>query len=163
MTLAYHRKHGVQVRIARIFNTYGERMPTDDGRALPNFMMQALQDQPLTVYGDGSQTRSLCYVSDLVEGLYRLLLSSETGPLNLGNPDEVSIRQLAEEIIELTRSQSHIRYEPLPDDDPTPRQPDISKAIRVLGWRPEVSRREGIERVIPFFKAKVEALCAAAA
>jgi len=124
--------------------------------------MQALQDQALTVYGDGSQTRSLCYVSDLVEGLYRLLLSSETGPLNLGNPDEVSIRQLAEEIIELTGSHSHIRYEPLPDDDPTRRQPDISKAITVLGWRPEVSRREGIERVIPFFKAKVEALCAAA-
>jgi UDP-glucose 6-dehydrogenase/nucleoside-diphosphate-sugar epimerase len=163
MTLAYHRQHGIPVRIARIFNTYGERMRADDGRALPNFLMQALQDQPLTVYGDGSQTRSLCYVSDLVDGLYRLLLSNETGPINLGNPEEVSILHLAEEIINLTGSQSTIVFQPLPTDDPVRRQPDISKAMAALGWQPKVSRREGIERVIPFFKAKLEALCAQAA
>ena len=163
MTLAYHRQHGIPVRIARIFNTYGERMRTDDGRALPNFMMQALQNQPLTVYGDGSQTRSLCYVSDLVDGLYRLLLSNETGPINLGNPEEVSILHLAEEIINLTGSKSTIVFQPLPTDDPVRRQPDISKAMAALGWQPKVSRREGIERVIPFFKARLEALCAQAA
>jgi dTDP-glucose 4,6-dehydratase len=163
MTFAYHRQHGIPVRIARIFNTYGERMRADDGRALPNFLMQALQDQPLTVYGDGSQTRSLCYVSDLVDGLYRLLLSKETGPINLGNPEEVSVLQLAEEIIDLTGSKSTIVFQSLPTDDPVRRQPDISKAIAALGWQPKVSRREGIERVIPFFKAKLEALCAQAA
>ncbi len=163
MTLAYHRKHGIPVRIARIFNTYGERMRPDDGRALPNFLMQALQDQPLTVYGDGSQTRSLCYVSDMVDGLYRLLLSNQTGPINLGSPEEVTILRLAEEIIELTGSKSTIVFQPLPTDDPVRRRPDISKAMAVLGWRPKVSRREGIERVIPFFKAKLEALCTHAA
>ena len=163
MTLAYHRKHGIPVRIARIFNTYGERMRTDDGRALPNFLTQALQGSPLTVYGDGSQTRSLCYVSDLVDGIYRLLLSKETGPINLGNPEEVSVLQLAEEIIDLTGSKSTIVFQPLPTDDPVRRQPDISKAIAVLGWQPKVSRREGIERVIPYFKAKLEVLCTQAA
>jgi len=155
ITMAYHREHGVAVRIARIFNTYGERMRIDDGRALPNFMMQALEDQPLTVYGDGRQTRSLCYVSDLVEGLYRLLTSNETGPINLGNPEELTIRELADEIIALTGSRSSIVFQPLPADDPMRRQPDISKAMAALGWKPQVSRREGIERVVPYFRAEL--------
>ena len=160
LTMAYHRQHGVRVRMARIFNTYGERMRVEDGRALPNFMMQALQDKPLTVYGDGSQTRSLCYVSDLVEGLCRLLLSEETGPINIGNPEEVSVLQLANEIVELTESKSPTVFEPLPVDDPRRRRPDISRAIAALAWRPRVSRREGIQRVIPYFKAQMEAQCA---
>ncbi|HEV2493915.1 MAG TPA: UDP-glucuronic acid decarboxylase family protein [Terriglobia bacterium] len=156
ITMAYHREHGVAVRIARIFNTYGERMRIDDGRALPNFMMQAIEDRPLTVYGDGRQTRSLCYVSDLVEGLYRLLTSNETGPINLGNPEEITILELAEEIIAQTGSRSSIVFEPLPADDPMRRRPDIAKAIGALGWRPQVGRREGIERVIPYFRAELE-------
>lgn len=156
ITMAYHREHGVAVRIARIFNTYGERMRINDGRALPNFMMQALEGQPLTVYGDGRQTRSLCYVSDLVEGLYRLLTSSETGPINLGNPEEVSMLELAKEIIALTGSRSSIAFEPLPADDPMRRRPDISKAIAALGWKPKVGRREGIARVVPYFRAELE-------
>ncbi len=160
ITMAYHREHGVKVRIARIFNTYGERMRVNDGRVLPTFLKQALQDKPMTGYGDGTQTRSLCYVSDMVEGLYRLLLSSETGPINLGNPEEVSMLELAQEVIELTRSKSTVVFEPLPVDDPRRRRPDISKAIAALGWQPNVSRRGGIERVIPYFKSKVEALCA---
>ena len=159
ITMAYYHKHGVPVRIARIFNTYGERMRLDDGRALPNFLVQALQGKSLTIYGDGSQTRSLCYVSDLVDGLYRLLLSNETGPINLGNPEEVSIRDLAEEVIQLTGSRSTVVYEPLPADDPGCRRPDISKAVAVLRWQPKVSRQEGIKRVIVFFQAKLEALC----
>lgn len=158
LTMAYHREHGLRVHIARIFNTYGERMRVNDGRALPNFLRQALQDEPLTVYGDGTQTRSLCYVSDLVEGLYRLLLSDETGPVNLGNPEEVSIRELAQEVIELTGSKSAVVFEPLPADDPVRRRPDISKAIATLGWRPTLSRREGMERVVPYFKAELEQL-----
>jgi UDPglucose 6-dehydrogenase len=159
MTMAYHRKHGIPVRIARIFNTFGERMRADDGRVLPNFVMEALQDQPLTVFGDGSQTRSLCYVSDMVEGLYRLLLSHEAGPVNLGNPEEVSMLELAEEVIELTGSASRVVFAPLPVDDPSRRKPDISRAIEVLGWQAKVSRREGILRVVPYFKTMLEALC----
>ncbi|MBI4464695.1 MAG: SDR family oxidoreductase [Acidobacteria bacterium] len=156
ITMAYHRKHGVETRIARLFNTYGERMRINDGRVLPNFMMQALQNKPLTVYGEGKQTRSLCYVKDTVEGLFRLLLSKETEPVNIGNPDEISILELAREIIELTGSRSRIVFRPLPIDDPQRRKPDISKAIRELGWRPKVRRREGIKRVIPYFRAKVQ-------
>ncbi len=156
MTMAYHREHGVRVHIARIFNTYGERMRADDGRALPNFITQALQGEPLTVYGDGSQTRSLCYVSDLVEGLYRLLLSGETGPLNLGNPEEVAMKDLAREIIELTGSGSRIVFKPLPVDDPQRRCPDISKAKATLGWEPRVGRREGLGHVIRSFKSRLE-------
>ncbi|MBZ5514921.1 MAG: SDR family oxidoreductase [Acidobacteriia bacterium] len=155
ITIAYHRKHGLRVRIARIFNTYGERMRIDDGRALPNFLTQALQGKPLTVYGDGSQTRSCCYVSDLVEGLYRLLTSDETGPVNLGNPEEVSILELAQKVIEYSGSQSNIVFEPLPTDDPTRRRPDISKATGVLGWRPTVNLEEGIRRVIPYFRERL--------
>jgi len=155
LTMAYHRHYGLRVRIARIFNTYGERMRVDDGRVLPNFMMQALRDEPLTVYGDGSQTRSLCYVDDTVDGLYRLLRSDETGPVNLGNPDEVTMVELAKELIELTSSRSSIRFFPLPTDDPRRRKPNIMKAMDVLGWRPEISRREGIKRVIPYFEEQV--------
>ena len=157
LTMAYHRKHGVEIRIARIFNTYGERMRIDDGRVLPNFMMQALQNKPLTVYGKGIQTRSFCYVSDTVEGLYRLLLSTETGPVNLGNPEEVSILEFAREVIEITGSRSKINFQPLPVDDPRRRRPDISKAVATLNWKPKVGRCEGIERVIPYFKAQVQA------
>ncbi|OGT71737.1 MAG: NAD-dependent dehydratase, partial [Gammaproteobacteria bacterium RIFCSPLOWO2_02_FULL_56_15] len=150
LTMAYHRKHGVEVRIARIFNTYGERMRINDGRVLPNFMMQALQNKPLTVYGKGTQTRSFCYVSDTVEGLYRLLLSKETGPVNLGNPEEVTILEFAREVIEITGSRSKINFHPLPVDDPRRRRPDISKAVATLNWKPKVGRCEGIERVIPY-------------
>lgn len=159
ISMSYFREHGVKVRIARIFNTYGERMRPEDGRALPNFLMQALQNKPLTIYGDGSQTRSFCYVSDLVDAVYRLLLSKETGPVNLGNPDEVTIAELAEEIIELTGSKSRVAFEPLPVDDPMRRRPDITKVASTLGWRAKVSRREGIQRVIPYFKAKLGTLC----
>lgn len=160
ITMAYHREHGVDVRIARIFNTYGERMRVDDGRALPNFMMQALENRPLTIYGDGRQTRSLCYVNDLVDGLYRLLMSAETGPINLGNPQEVTILELAQEIIEITGSRSTITFEPRPPDDPMRRCPDISRAIAALGWKPKVSRRAGLERVTGYFKAELERLSA---
>lgn len=157
LTMAYHRKHGVEVRIARIFNTYGERMRIDDGRVLPNFMMQALQNKPLTVYGKGTQTRSFCYVSDTVEGLYRLLLSKETGPVNLGNPEEVTILEFAREVIEVTGSRSKLNFQPLPVDDPRRRRPDISKAVATLNWKPKVGRREGMERVIPYFRIQLQA------
>lgn len=156
ITMTYHRQHGVAVRIARIFNTYGERMRLNDGRVLPNFLRQALRNQPVTIYGDGSQTRSLCYVRDLVDGIYRLMLSNETGPVNLGNPEEVSVSDLAREIIELTGSRSKIIFEPLPADDPLQRRPDISKAVASLGWMPRISRRQGIELVIPYFQSELE-------
>lgn len=155
IAMAYYRVHGVQVRIARIFNTYGPRMRTDDGRALPNFIMQALKNEPLTVYGDGTQTRSFCYVDDMVEGLWRLLLSDYPFPVNLGNPDEVSILQVAKEVIELTGSSSQIVFKPLPEDDPVRRQPDISLARKLLGWEPVVSRREGLKRTIQYFREKL--------
>ena len=152
ITMAYHNAHGLAVRIARIFNTYGPRMRPDDGRALPNFMMQALRGVPITVYGDGLQTRSFCYVSDLVEGLFRLLLSKEVGPLNIGNPEEVTVLQVAREVIEVTESKSEIIYDPLPADDPKIRRPDITKAQQELGWEPKVSRREGLAKVVPYFR-----------
>jgi dTDP-glucose 4,6-dehydratase len=153
ITMAYRREHQVKTRIVRIFNTYGERMRLDDGRALPNFMVQALKGNPLTVYGKGAQTRSLCYVSDLVEGLYRLLTSNEPGPINLGNPEEVSILQLAQAIIRATRSKSPIAYEPLPEDDPQRRQPDITQAHQKLGWEPSVSLENGLARTVPYFES----------
>jgi len=156
ITMAYFRQHGVRVRIARIFNTYGERMRLDDGRVLPNFIPQALQGQPLTVYGDGKQTRSCCYVSDLVEGLYRLLVSDQVGPINLGNPEEVSMLELARKVIEYTGSDSRIAFEPLPVDDPTRRRPDISKAETLLGWRPRVGLSEGLSRAIAYFKTALQ-------
>lgn len=158
ITMAYKREHGVKVRIVRIFNTYGERMRLDDGRALPNFMVQALTQKPITVYGKGSQTRSLCYVSDLVDGLYRLLISDQTGPVNLGNPEEITIKQLAEAIIRIAGSTSSLVFEPLPEDDPQRRQPDIATAREKLGWEPRVSLESGLAKTMPYFKASLQNL-----
>lgn len=150
--MAYHRFHGVETRIVRIFNTYGERMRLDDGRVLPNFMGQALRGEPLTLYGDGSQTRSFCYVSDLVDGIYRLLHSDHHLPVNLGNPSEVTIKEFAQEILELSGSESQMEYRPLPEDDPKVRRPNIDKARSILGWEPKVNRREGLKRTLEYFK-----------
>jgi len=155
MTMAYHRYHGVDTHIVRIFNTYGERMRLDDGRVVPNLMGQALRGQPLTVYGDGSQTRSFCYVSDLVEGIVRLLTRDFHDPVNLGNPNEVSILDFAKEILELSGSRSEIEYRPLPQDDPKVRRPDITRAREILGWEPCVERREGMRRTLEYFHGKV--------
>ena len=155
ITMAYHRYHGVETRIVRIFNTYGPRMRLDDGRALPAFMGQALRGEPITVFGDGSQTRSFQYVDDLVEGIYRLLLSDEPEPVNIGNPDEVSIRAFAEEVVALTGSASSITYEPLPADDPKIRQPDITKAREILDWSPQVDRADGLRRTLDYFRRAV--------
>ena len=155
LTMAYHRYHGVETRIVRIFNTYGPRMRIDDGRALPTFMSQALRGEPITVYGDGSQTRAFCYVDDLVEGIYRLLMSDVTEPVNVGNPDEITIKEFAEEIVEITGSGSAITYEPLPKDDPQVRQPDISRAKAELGWTPAVDRRDGLTRTLAYFREHV--------
>jgi len=154
MTAAYHRTHGVRIRIPRIFNTYGPHMRVNDGRALPNLMTQAILGEPLTIYGDGSHTRSFCYVSDLVEGVYRLLLAPSPGSLivNLGNPDEVTVQRLAEEILELTGSQSEITFRPLPEDDPKVRRPDIRRAKEILGWQPVVPRDEGLRKTLPYFR-----------
>jgi dTDP-glucose 4,6-dehydratase len=155
ITMAYHRSHGVDTRIARIFNTYGPRMRLDDGRALPTFMVQALKNEDLTVFGDGCQTRSFCYISDMVEGIYRLLYSGEHLPVNLGNPEEISILDFAKEIIVLTGSKSRITYKSLPSHDPKVRQPDITKAITLLGWGPKVSRKEGLRTTVGYFKTKI--------
>ncbi|ARA93322.1 NAD-dependent dehydratase [Rhodothermaceae bacterium RA] len=155
MTMAYHRYHGVETRIVRIFNTYGPRMRLDDGRALPTFMSQALRGEDLTVFGDGSQTRSFCYVDDLVEGIYRLLLSEEVEPVNIGNPEELTIKAFAEEVVSLVGSGSRIVYKPLPADDPKVRQPDITKAREKLGWTPKVSRQEGLRRTLAYFKDRM--------
>jgi dTDP-glucose 4,6-dehydratase len=152
MTMAYHRHHGVDVRIVRIFNTFGPRMQIDDGRAIPNFFRQALRGEDVTLYGDGSQTRSFCYVDDLVEGILRLLRSSYVGPVNVGNPREMSLREMAETIIEITGSRSRIVERPLPPDDPKVRRPDISLARRVLdGWEPQLSVEEGLARTRDYF------------
>ncbi len=155
MTMAYHRFHSVETRIVRIFNTYGPRMRVDDGRAIPAFMSQALRGEDVTVFGDGSQTRSLCFVSDLVDGLYRLLTSEITDPVNIGNPNEMTIRQLAEQIIELTGSKSRIIERPLPVDDPKVRQPDISRARSLLGWEPKVALDDGLGQTLSYFKRKL--------
>ncbi len=152
ITMAYHRFHGLETRIVRIFNTYGPRMRLDDGRALPTFVGQALRGEDITVYGDGSQTRSFCYVTDLVSGIYKLLLSNETDPVNIGNPDEITINQFAEEVVKLTGSKSKIIYKPLPEDDPKVRQPNIEKARRILGWEPKIGRTEGLKITIDYFK-----------
>ena len=152
MTMAYHRVHGVQTRIVRIFNTYGPKMRVEDGRAIPAFLSQALKGEDVTVFGDGSQTRSLCYVSDLVEGLFRLMRSNEVDPVNIGNPSELTIRQLAERIIALTHSRSRIVTRPLPVDDPRVRQPDITRARRILGWEPTVALDDGLRRTIDYFR-----------
>ena len=155
MAMAYHRYHGVETRIVRIFNTYGSRMRINDGRALPTFMRQALRGNPLTVYGDGSQTRSFTYVEDLVEGIWRLSQSDYTEPVNIGNPEEVSILEFAKEIIRLTDSDSEITFEELPKDDPQVRQPDISRAKDVLDWEPTFSREDGLVQTLDYFKQKV--------
>ena len=155
ITMAYHNFHGLQTRIVRIFNTYGPRMRLDDGRALPAFMSQALNKQDITVFGDGSQTRSFCYVSDLVEGIYRLLLSDYHLPVNIGNPNEISLLDFAKEIQLLAQSDSKIVFEPLPQDDPKQRQPDITKAQNILGWNPVVDRKEGLKTTFDYFKKEL--------
>lgn len=156
IVMAYHRYHHLDTRIVRIFNTYGPRMRLNDGRAIPAFITQALEDKPVTVFGDGSQTRSVCYVDDLVEGIYRLLLSDETEPVNIGNPDELTMLALAKEIIEIIGSKSEIEFRPLPEDDPKVRQPDINKAKSLLGWQPKVSRLLGLEKTIEDFKQRLK-------
>jgi len=152
ITMAYHNFHGVETRIVRIFNTYGPRMRLDDGRALPAFMSQALTGQDLTLFGDGMQTRSFCYVDDLVDGIYRLLLSDYHLPVNIGNPEEITLKQFAEEIIALTGTKQQIVYMPLPKDDPKQRKPDITKAKQLLGWEPKVSRKDGLKITYEYFK-----------
>jgi len=153
ITTAYHSFHGVESRIVRIFNTYGPRMRLNDGRALPAFIGQALRGEDLTVFGDGSQTRSFCFVDDLVEGIYRLLMSDYNLPVNIGNPDEISLKEFAEEILELTGNNVKIIYKPLPVDDPKQRQPDISKAKKILGWEPRIKRKEGLKITYEYFKS----------
>jgi len=154
LTMAYHRYHGVNTRIVRIFNTYGTRMRIDDGRALPTFMMQSLRGEALTVFGDGTQTRSFCYVDDLVEGIYRLLCSDEHQPVNLGNPDEMSVLEFARKVIDITGSKSRIVFKDLPVDDPRIRQPDITRAKKILGWEPRVTLGEGLKRVLKYFEGR---------
>jgi dTDP-glucose 4,6-dehydratase len=153
ITMAYHTYHNVETRIIRIFNTYGPRMRLNDGRVLPAFIGQALRGEDLTIFGDGSQTRSFCYVDDLVEGIYRLLLSDYAYPVNIGNPSEITIKDFAEEIIKLTGTSQKIVYQPLPKDDPKQRQPDISKARSILNWEPKVSRKEGLKITYDYFKS----------
>jgi dTDP-glucose 4,6-dehydratase len=155
MTMAYHRYHGVETRIVRIFNTYGERMRMNDGRAIPAFLSQAIKNEDVTVFGDGSQTRSVCYVSDLIDGIYRLMMSDYDMPMNIGNPEEVTMLELAKEIIQLTGSRSKIIFQDLPEDDPKVRQPDITKAKELLGWEPKVHRHEGLQRTLKYFKMKL--------
>ena len=152
ITMAYHRYHGVDTRIVRIFNTYGPRMRLNDGRVVPNFIGQALRGEDLTVYGDGSQTRSFCYVSDEVEGIYRLMMSDYTNPVNIGNPEEHTILEFAKIVLQITGSNSHIVYKELPVDDPKLRRPDISRAKKVLGWEPEIGLGEGLERTVEYFE-----------
>jgi dTDP-glucose 4,6-dehydratase len=155
MTMAYHRYHGMETRIIRIFNTYGERMRLNDGRAIPAFMSQALHHENVTVFGDGSQTRSVCYVSDLIDGIYKLMMSEYDMPMNIGNPEEVTMLELAKEIIQLTGSRSKIIFQDLPEDDPKVRQPDITKAKEILHWEPKVNRRVGLEKTLQYFKVKL--------
>jgi dTDP-glucose 4,6-dehydratase len=156
ITMAYHTYHQLETRIIRIFNTYGPRMRLDDGRALPAFISQALRGEDLTVFGDGSQTRSFCYVDDLVEGIYRLLLSDYSNPVNIGNPDEITIKQFAEEIIKLTNSSQKIIYKDLPKDDPKQRQPNITRAKEILGWTPKVSRADGLKITYEYFMEVID-------
>lgn len=155
ITMAYHRFHGVDTRIVRIFNTYGPRMRPRDGRVVSNFIVQALNSEPITIYGDGSQTRSFCYVADEVEGIYRLFMNGDSSPTNIGNPVEYTVKQLAEIVVELTGTKSPIVYKELPEDDPKVRQPDITRARAMLGWEPKVDVRDGVARTIEFFKTLV--------
>lgn len=153
MTLAYHRYHGLETRIVRIFNTYGPRMRLNDGRALPAFIGQALRGEDITVFGDGTQTRSFCYVSDLIEGIYRLLMSDYSQPVNIGNPQEITIGEFAEEIRSLVGANTRIVYKPLPEDDPKQRRPDITLAKKLLDWEPKVNRRDGLDKTLAYFKS----------
>jgi len=152
LTMAYHRTHGLDTKIVRIFNTYGPRMRPKDGRAIPAFIPQALKNEPITVFGDGSQTRSFCYVDDLIEGIYRLLISDHHEPVNIGNPNEMTIKELAETIVEVTGSRSPISYKPLPKDDPKVRQPNIVKAQTILGWEPKVLLADGLKHTVAWFR-----------
>jgi len=155
--MAYHRYRGVNTHLVRIFNTYGPRLHPDDGRVISNLMMQALRGDPLTVYGDGSQTRSFCFVNDLIDGIARLSRSEEHLPVNIGNPDEFTILKCAQAVLEVTGSKSELRFDALPEDDPTRRRPDITKARTLLGWEPKVTLREGLVKSLDFFKSKVRA------
>ena len=157
MTMAYHRAHGVDTRIVRIFNTYGPRMRPYDGRVVSNFIVQALLGQPITMYGDGSQTRSFCFVDDEIEGIYQLFMRGDSSPTNIGNPNEFTVRQLAELVLELTGSNSTLAFNPLPEDDPKVRQPDITRARALLGWEPKVDLREGVQRTIDYFRSVLKA------
>jgi dTDP-glucose 4,6-dehydratase len=152
LTMAYHRYHKIETRIARIFNTFGTRMRAKDGRAIPNFIMQALRNEPITVYGNGAQTRSFCYIADQIEGIYKLLMSAENDPVNIGNPEEIPVLEIAKEIIRLSKSKSKIVFKQLPIDDPKVRQPDITKATKKLGWKPVVKREDGLKDTIEYFK-----------
>ena len=154
LVMAYHRSRGVNTHLVRIFNTYGPRLHPSDGRVISNFMMQALRGQPLTVYGDGSQTRSFCYVDDLIEGILRLARSEEHLPVNIGNPDEFTILECAQAVLDATGSKSELRFEPLPQDDPTRRRPNITKAKTLLGWEPKIDLKDGLAKSLPFFKSK---------
>lgn len=156
ITMAYHRYHSINTKIVRIFNTYGPRMRLNDGRAIPNFLKQALTGKELTAFGDGSQTRSFCYVSDLIEGIHRLLMSNINDPINIGNPIEMTIQQMAEKILQATSSHSKISYKPLPEDDPKVRQPNIEKALKYLGWEPQVKLDEGLKTTIEYFKIQLD-------
>jgi dTDP-glucose 4,6-dehydratase len=156
ITMAYHRTHGINTKIIRIFNTYGPRMRINDGRAIPNFLKQALTGKDLTIYGDGSQTRSFCYVSDLVEGIYRLLTSDQNSPINIGNPNEMTIKEMADKILQATNSKSKITYVPLPEDDPKVRQPDITRAKKYLNWEPVVGLGEGLQSTLKYFKEQLQ-------
>lgn len=156
LTMAYHRFHGLETRITRIFNTYGPRMRLNDGRVIPAFIGQSLRGEDLTVFGDGSQTRSFCFVDDLIEGIYRLLFSDYTLPVNLGNPDEITISEFAQEILTLTNTNQKIKYKPLPKDDPLKRQPDISLAKKILNWAPKVNRSEGMKKTLEYFRTLPE-------
>jgi dTDP-glucose 4,6-dehydratase len=155
MAMAYHREHGVETRIVRIFNTYGPRMRLNDGRVVPTFLAQALRNKPITVFGEGKQTRSFCYCSDLIEGIYRLMMSSHSEPVNIGNPQELSMVEFAQEIIRLTGSRSKVVHKPLPQDDPKQRQPDISRARKWLKWEPKVGLNEGLKKTIGWFEARL--------
>jgi dTDP-glucose 4,6-dehydratase len=157
MTMAYHRYHGIDTRIVRIFNTYGPRMRPRDGRVVSNFIVQALTGEPITIYGNGSQTRSFCYVDDEIEGIYRLFMNGDSEPTNIGNPDEYTVKQLAEIVVELTKTKSPIVYRDLPEDDPKVRRPDITRACGLLGWTPRVPVREGVARTIDYFRTLIEA------
>jgi dTDP-glucose 4,6-dehydratase len=158
MVMAYHRQHGLDTKIVRIFNTYGPRMRLRDGRIVPNFMRQALQGEPMTVYGDGSQTRSFCFATDLVDGIYKLMMSDEHLPTNIGNPTEFTVLQFAELVKKLANSNSSIEFQPLPQDDPKQRKPDIAKAQRVLGWAPKVEIEEGLKETLTFFQTRLNAV-----